>query len=71
MAKTHLAVQTKGFTKGSMLTTTLCGRSNKREDADGSPDCSTEDHAAVTCKHCLTILANKKNWRHRKFLAAA
>lgn len=53
---------------GRTVTGTLCGREN-RQSQDGTN--STEVQIEVTCGHCLKIIADKKNWRHRKFLAAA
>lgn len=51
---------------GGYNTGTVCGRENKQSD-DGTN--STHVHSEVTCKFCLTIMADEKHWRHRKYIS--
>jgi len=59
----HRSVQTE---RGDMIiTTTLCGRSNRLSDDIFN---STEKNNDVTCKFCIQIQNNVKHWRFRKYL---
>lgn len=64
VVKIHLAVSGKGAFGGT-ITTTLCGRMNKKSD-DGMN--STGDRAVVDCAHCLRILEWPEHWRYRKYV---
>jgi hypothetical protein len=62
--KVHLAFSVLnafgGFTSGH-----VCGREHSKNDCENNV---TEDHAAVTCKMCLAVIADPKHWKHRKYL---
>lgn len=63
----HLAVQIERDNGNTILTTTLCGRSNKRSE-DGTN--SSTLHYRVDCELCKAIMSNPNHWRNRKFLAS-
>lgn len=66
--KTHLSISytSKAFGPDCHITSTLCGReSGKAEDGNNSEP----DAAEVDCKLCLSIMADPKHWRHRKYIS--
>jgi len=65
--KLHLAVSSPGFSPDSTVATTLCGLSNKTYKDDVC-NCSTV-WKDITCKKCLNIMHNPKNWKHRKYIS--
>lgn len=65
MIKLHLAVSRPGITPDSRITGHLCGREHSLNDGDNN---SVLEPAEVTCKVCAKIIADPKNWRHRKYL---
>jgi len=65
--KVHLAFSVPnafgGFTSGH-----VCGREHSDNDTENNV---TTEHAAVTCKLCLKVIADPTHWRHRKYVKEA
>lgn len=64
--KVHLAFSVRGFTPDSTITGHVCGREHRNNDCENNV---TTDHAAVTCKLCLAVIADPTHWRHKKYVA--
>lgn len=62
--KIHLAVS-EARPNGANWTGTLCGRESSESD-DGMN--SDPKKSKVTCKRCIAIMADKTNWRNRRYL---
>ncbi len=62
---THLAVQVERDGGNTVITSTLCGRKNKK--APDVTNSSTLEYR-VDCEFCKAIMSNPKHWRHRKYI---
>lgn len=65
--KTHLAVSSDRA-DGTHITTTLCGRKNKRADDVTN---ASELTYLVDCLFCKAIMNDPEHWRNRKYLWGA